>query len=307
MPMPDKFQSADTAQCNSLIQAKACSPTVARLLGLLFANRDLELIDLLEISTDFPDPDDLPSADTVAAVLGVEKRWADFQLEKMRRFLHKRNLNGDFSADIRDFSNRPDVVALAPACRKLKAGLTVFIGDSLMAIRHFSANASFPILAGSFLKSLDVGPFINAGIGGQTTAQGLARFARDVLAHNPARVIFSFGSNDLANGVPIDLICHNFESMVRPAQNQGADIVLGLILPVMTERLWWSPEPLRNATLEDRRPLQAAMTTLAQRHGIPCLDLLDQLAPAHYCIDGIHLNQSGQERCALETLGLLSA
>jgi lysophospholipase L1-like esterase len=296
----------DTARTESLLHAAGASPTVAHIVALPFAQRDLELIDFLKGRNDLPAGEEFPSAQVVAQTLDIELRWAAFTLEKIHRFLHKRRINGDFTADIWSFSAHPDVVTLAPACRNLRKGTTFFIGDSLMDIRHFSANASFPILAGSFLQSLGAGPYVNAGIGGQTTKQGLARFDKDVLTHKPARVVFSFGSNDLANGVPIDTICHNFDAMIGPAQTQGAQIVLGLILPIITERLWWSSSPMRNATLEARRPLQAAMLDLARRHNIPCLDLLDRLTADHYCVDGVHINQSGQEICAVETLRLLT-
>ena len=304
MPSPI---SPDTPQSQALLAAGACPPAAARVLGLLFANRDLDLIQHLASSTDLPNAEDFPSAEILANILAVEPRWAAFSLAKAQRFLHKRKMNGDFSPDIRTFSTCPDVLALAPNCRQIKKGLTAFIGDSLMATNHFGANAPFPILAGSFLQSLDVGPLLNAGIGGQTTKQGLERFQPDVLDHRPTRVVFSFGSNDLSNGVPIATICDNFQSMIAPAQSQGADIVLGLILPVITDRLWWSPKPPRNADLAPRRLLQSAMLALAHRHHIPCLDLLDRLTPDHYCVDGIHLNQSGQELCALETLRLLTS
>ncbi len=39
-------------------------------------------------------------------------------------------------------------------------------------------------------------PVINAGVDSDTTADGLKRFDTDVLAHDPAMVIFDFGGND---------------------------------------------------------------------------------------------------------------
>jgi len=298
----------DTPQSAALLAAKVCDPIVATIIGLPFVERDLEMIDYLNALSDVPADADFPSAQAIADTLKIELRWADFTRQKILRFLHKRRINGDFSADIANFTSRHDVAALIPACRQLPQGTTVFIGDSLMTTIHFAANASFPILVGSLLESLGRGPFTNLSLGGQTTMRGLTRFQPEVLPQNPVRVVICYGSNDIFGGRPIDTIIANFDSMITQTQlhNAQTKIILGMLLPVITERLWYARTPMKNTQLEQRRPLHNAMLELACRRGILCFDLFDHMTPDDFSIDGVHINQAGNEKVAVETLRLLT-
>ena len=70
----------------------------------------------------------------------------------------------------------------------------VCFGDSLTYGHGAdSATESWPAL----LQKRGKIPVINSGRNDDTTADGLLRFDEDVLAHNPAIVIFDFGGNDL--------------------------------------------------------------------------------------------------------------
>jgi lysophospholipase L1-like esterase len=298
-------KSYHTGQAEALLGAKICSPAVAELLGLSFADRDMELIERLNELKEFPEASEFPAPAASAAVaraLAIEERWVPFTVEKVQRFVHKRRMNGDFSADIAHFANRPDVLPLREKARALRPGTTVFVGDSMMDNRHFSANASFAVLVGGLLESLGVGKYVNAGIGGNTAAQGLARFERDVMAHQPARVIFSFGSNDVVNGVPLEKMTGQFEQMIDRAQGAGADVVVGLTLNVIPERLWWNKGEMRNIDAESRRRLQGTLEDLARRKNARCMSVLNKLGAEYYCVDGIHINQAGQEICGVECL-----
>jgi len=299
----------ETPQSAALLAVKVCDPVVALIIGLPFAERDFELIDYLNALTDLPSEDDFPSAQVIADVLKIELRWAGFTREKVLRFLHKRRINGDFSADIAKFTLRADVSALIPACRELPQGPTVFIGDSLMTTLHFAANASFPILVGSLLESLGRGPCINLSVGGQTTMKGRERFQTEVLPHNPTRVVICYGTNDLMGGRPDDVTIGYFDNMITQVQqyNPQTTIILGMLLPIILPRLWWAKTPLKGVQLEERRPLHDAMLELARRRRILCFDLLDRMMPDHFSIDGVHINQSGQEEVGVETLRLLTS
>jgi len=299
----------DTPQSAALLAAKVCNPVVATIIGLPFVERDLELIDYLNAFAELPSNDDFPSAQVIADTLQIELRWAAFTREKILRFLHKRRINGNFSADIANFTSRFDVAAFVPACHELPQGTTVFIGDSLMTTINFAANASFPILVGSLLESLGRGPFLNLSLGGQTTMKGHQRFQNEVLPHNPTRVIICYGTNDLSGESPNDITIANFDSMITQVKlhNPQTTIILGMLLPIVTHRLWWAKTPLKNTQPEERRPLHNAMLELAHRRRISCFDLFDRMTDAHYSIDGIHINQAGQEEVAVETLRLLTA
>ncbi len=72
----------------------------------------------------------------------------------------------------------------------------VCFGDSLTYGHGAdSATESWPAV---LQKSISI-PVINAGRNDDTTLDGVQRFSSDVLAHNPAIVIFDFGGNDIFN------------------------------------------------------------------------------------------------------------
>ena len=83
-------------------------------------------------------------------------------------------------------------------------------------------------------------PYINRGIGGQTTPQMLLRFRKDVIELKPSLVVILAGANDIAeNTGPIALedILGNIVSMVELAQANDIKVVLSSVLPAYD--FWW--------------------------------------------------------------------
>ncbi len=77
-------------------------------------------------------------------------------------------------------------------------------------------------------------PYINRGIGGQTTPQMLVRFRPDVIALKPKAVVILAGTNDIAgNTGPTtpEMIEDNLMSMVDLARANGIRVVLASVLP----------------------------------------------------------------------------
>lgn len=66
---------------------------------------------------------------------------------------------------------------------------------------------------------------INAGISGNTTADGLARLDKDVLQHHPTLITISFGLNDMVR-VPADQFRKNLETLVARCREAGSQVVL---------------------------------------------------------------------------------
>ena len=98
----------------------------------------------------------------------------------------------------------------------------VFYGDSITDI--WTLDDSFP---GK--------PYINRGIGGQTTPQMLVRFRQDVINLQPKVVLILAGTNDIAgNTGPMrnEDIEGNLASMVELAKAHGIRVVLCSIMPV---------------------------------------------------------------------------
>ncbi|MBU0674903.1 MAG: arylesterase [Proteobacteria bacterium] len=102
------------------------------------------------------------------------------------------------------------------------AGPIVCFGDSLTAGVGAVSDQDYPAQL-SRLLGVEV---INAGISGETTAQGLAR-VDTVLAFRPGIAIVILGGNDLRKGVSRDSAFRNLRRIVELLQEAGALVVLG--------------------------------------------------------------------------------
>ena len=108
---------------------------------------------------------------------------------------------------------------LAPAAGESRV---VFFGDSITDIWK---------LADYFPGK----PYINRGIGGQTTPQMLVRFREDVIDLKPKVVVILAGTNDIAgNTGPMTLpqIEANYSSIAELARVHGVRVVYASVLPV---------------------------------------------------------------------------
>ena len=78
-------------------------------------------------------------------------------------------------------------------------------------------------------------PYVNRGIGGQTTPQMLVRFRQDVLDLHPKVVVILAGTNDIAgNTGPMrnEDIEANYRSMAELARAHGIRVVFSSVMPV---------------------------------------------------------------------------
>ena len=78
-------------------------------------------------------------------------------------------------------------------------------------------------------------PYINRGIGGQTTPQMVLRFRQDVIALHPAVVVILAGTNDIAGNTgpsTLEMIEDNLADMADLARTNGIRVVLCSVLPV---------------------------------------------------------------------------
>jgi len=98
----------------------------------------------------------------------------------------------------------------------------VFMGDSITDIWKLSEY--FP---GK--------PYINRGIGGQTTPQMLIRFRPDVIALKPRAVLILAGTNDIAGNtgpMTLEMIENNYASMAELAKANGIKVIFASVLPI---------------------------------------------------------------------------
>jgi lysophospholipase L1-like esterase len=98
----------------------------------------------------------------------------------------------------------------------------VFMGDSITDI--WNLTEYFPGR-----------PYINRGIGGQTTPQMLIRFRPDVIALKPRVVAILAGTNDIAGNtglMTLEMIENNYASMAELAKANGIKVIFASVLPI---------------------------------------------------------------------------
>ena len=164
----------------------------------------------------------------------------------------------------------------------------VFFGDSITDI--------WPI-ADSFPGK----PYINRGIGGQTTSQMLVRFRQDVVNLAPKVVVILAGTNDIAgNSGPIsnENIEANFASLAELARSHGIRVVFSSILPVHN----YTPQ---SQDFYAQRPMARILALnewlkgYCAGSGATCLDYFSAvvddkgLLKRELADDGLHPNKAG--------------
>ena len=201
----------------------------------------------------------------------------------------------DFVAS--DYGRLARFAAANAALAKKAAGETrvVFFGDSI------TDNWSKAGYGGFFPGK----PYVNRGIGGQTTSQMLVRFRADVLALDPDVVVILAGTNDVAgNSGPIapEAIENNLASMAELAKAHGVRVVLASILPVADDKKDGAGQAVIRTT--DRPPatlraINAWMADYARRNGHVYLDYASAVSDAAGAFkadlngDGLHPNAAG--------------
>ena len=141
-------------------------------------------------------------------------------------------------------------------------------------------------------------PYVNRGIGGQTTPQMLLRMRDDVIALKPAALVLLAGTNDISeNTGPITLqqIQGNIASIVELAGVHGVRVVLSTVLPVtdahgeQTRRR--PPDKIRELNAWIRGYCAAGHCTLLDY--VPAMSGPDGLLRADLSNDGLHPNDAG--------------
>jgi len=101
-------------------------------------------------------------------------------------------------------------------------GRVVFMGDSITD--GWRLDQAFP---GK--------PYVNRGIGGQTTPQMLVRMFPDVINLKPAAMVLLAGTNDIARNTgptTLKMIQDNIQAMSELARAHGIKVVLCAVLPI---------------------------------------------------------------------------
>jgi lysophospholipase L1-like esterase len=144
-------------------------------------------------------------------------------------------------------------------------------------------------------------PYVNRGIGGQTTPQMLIRFRHDVIELQPTAVVILAGTNDIAGNtgpMSLDEIEANYASMAELASAHHIRVIFSSVLPVHN----YTPQSL-NLYLQ-RSPkkileLNRWLREYCEAHGCLYLDYFSAMVDAHGLLkkelaeDGLHPNADG--------------
>jgi lysophospholipase L1-like esterase len=171
----------------------------------------------------------------------------------------------------------------------------VFVGDSI------TDNWSKAGYGGFFPGK----PYVNRGIGGQTSGQMLVRFRPDVVALRPKVVVILAGTNDVSgNAGPLrpGLIEDNLSSMSELARANGIKVVLASLLPVADDKKDNAGKPILRTgdrPPETLRQLNTWIAEYARKNRHVFLDYHQAVADAQGALrvdlnnDGLHPNAAG--------------
>ena len=140
-------------------------------------------------------------------------------------------------------------------------------------------------------------PYINRGIGGQTTPQMLLRFRQDVINLSPTVVVILAGINDIAGNTgpsTIEMIENNIVSMAELAKANNIKVILCSVLPAYD--FPWRPglEPAEKVI-----KLNALLKAYAKKHRLGYVDYFSAMVNKSNGLkeelgsDGIHPNAKG--------------
>lgn len=168
--------------------------------------------------------------------------------------------------------------------------MMIFFGDSHTE-KETNEDGS-PRLTAGIQESFPGWNIRNAGIFGHTTRDALGRIERDVLRHDPKRVIVWFGSNDASRSRDVSL--DEYEANLQKIAN--------MISPPKV--LFVTPPPVVEASQAPRRDnvtlaaYSAAVKRVARQTGTAYYDLFDVARKEprfdQYLLeDGLHFNPQG--------------
>ena len=194
--------------------------------------------------------------------------------------------------------------------------VVVMLGDSTTAVRPGAIDR---VYASRVEQSLVESGFpvrvINAGVGGNSTTDGLDRFDKDVLAHHPDLVVIQFGINDsavdvwrnppaTAPRVSIETFGVNLRRLIERSHQAGARVVLMTTNPIrwtpklkeLYGKLPYHPERPDGFDLPLLSRYNAAARRVANEAGVPLVDVHAEFMRGDVdglLLDGMHPGDAG--------------
>ena len=194
--------------------------------------------------------------------------------------------------------------------------VVVMLGDSTTAVRPGAIDR---VYASRLEQSLVDSGFpvrvINAGVGGNSTTDGLDRFDKDVLTHHPDLVVIQFGINDSAVDVwrnppatsprvSIEAFEANLRLLIERAREAGARVVLMTTNPIrwtpklkeLYGKMPYNPDRPDGFDLPLLSRYNAAARRVANEAGVPLVDVHAEFMRGDVdalLLDGMHPGDAG--------------
>lgn len=185
-------------------------------------------------------------------------------------------------------------LALAALPVQAKAATTVVgLGDSLMAGYQLPQDASFPVVLQKTLREKGYSVTVaNAGVSGDTTADGLQRLDWSV-PDGTGAVILELGANDALRGISPKTTEANLEAIIERLKKRGITILLaGMFAPP-------------NMGADYTKAFDAIYPRLAKKYDLLFYPFFLQGVATKLPLllsDGMHPNVKGVERMVAEFL-----
>lgn len=122
--------------------------------------------------------------------------------------------------------------AASPTTPTADAKVIVMLGDSLTAGYGLRPDEALPAVIQKRMSAdgYDV-KLINAGVSGDTTANGLARFDWSVASARPDILVIALGANDFLQGLPVDIARSNLAAIIERAKAADMEVILASLEP----------------------------------------------------------------------------
>lgn len=169
--------------------------------------------------------------------------------------------------------------------------VVVMLGDSLTAGYELPPEAALPAAIQRRFDAAGVkAQFVNSGVSGNTTADGLERYDWSVEGAGADLLVIALGANDFLQGVDAAEAEKNLSAIIERAQADGVRIALvGVAIPTASAR-------------NEREAAYAAIyARLSQTYGLPLFpDMMGVVSARSSLImdDGVHPTAKGVEAMA---------
>jgi acyl-CoA thioesterase I len=170
-----------------------------------------------------------------------------------------------------------------------RGAVVVVLGDSITAGYGLNADSAWVM----HLSQATGWQVVNAGVSGDTSAQGLARLPGLLQEHRPAAVIVELGGNDMLRRTGEAEVAANLEAIVNAVRAEGArPVLLAIPKPTVAGAAF--------GTLSDA-PLYGE---LAARAKLPLVGdaVAEVLSRSEWRLDALHPNAQGHRELAARVI-----